>query len=218
MYISLANALLLVLLTSSRTSVALPLPVHCSNRSALSCHMKTSTSITKLAYTTSSTPLSGRTGSKTTNASSSNATDLPGHCLEYFTEQVPTICHRNTNCTTAENLKPIVDTNTIVGIVFGAAQVLLSIWPTQAAWRFLRNQTHEQKALTAKQLNRGTNRNWLGAGSQVESARARSNALYLISNHQAPEKLAGTRSPSGDGRQRQTQLSIAFAKRNDERY
>jgi hypothetical protein len=145
--------LFLLSLSSLPKSMALPHPSHCLNLAAVSCYINTTTSTIQLSHRASTSASSASTRSETATASSSIITNItcmplgqsstvliPGHCLNYSTEFEPIICHLDTNCTTSEHSKQSVDLNTIVSIVFGASQVLLSIWPTQAAWRFLHQQ------------------------------------------------------------------------------
>jgi hypothetical protein len=146
--------LFLLSLSPTINSMALPRPNHCSNLAVVSCSINTTTSTTQLPHRASSSTLAVSTGSETVTASGSVITNIatiplglsstvlvPGHCLHYATQFEPTICHLETHCTTSEHSKQSVDLNTIVNIVFGASQVLLSIWPTHAAWRFLHQQS-----------------------------------------------------------------------------
>ena len=169
MHIPLPVTLLLLLSPSSMsTSAAVPLPESCFGLAKASCHINTTSPIMQTADTISSIASSARTPTPTPTpahssyitASNPIITDLPSiplivHsgaptpscCLSYLTNSEPIHCHLNTDnansgTTSEPSTKQNVDLNTIVSIAFGAAQVLLSIWPTQAAWRFLHNQGH----------------------------------------------------------------------------
>lgn len=165
MHVPLAVTFLLLLSPSSMsTSAAIPLPESCSSPAAAPCHINTTSPIIQPADTISSIALSAETPTPTPahssyiTASNPIMTDLPSiplivHsgaptpscCLGYLTNPEPTSCHSNTDnanssTTSKPSTKQNLDLNTIVSIAFGAAQVLLSIWPTQAAWRFLHHQ------------------------------------------------------------------------------
>ena len=157
-----AVTLLLLLSTSSMsTSAALPRPESCFGLVTASYHTNTTTptiyfpqtaslttSTTSIPlntlsnYRTASTPGSTNIPSLSVPSSASGSVPTPGHCLDYLLHPYSTTCHSNidnTNSSTKSesSTKQSIDINTVVSIVFGAAQVLLSIWPTQAAWRFL---------------------------------------------------------------------------------
>lgn len=165
MFVSLAVALLLLLSTSSMsTSGPIPLPEPCISLAATSCHINTTSSIIQSPHTasfmTSTTSTPSHTlpsystvsspGSTNTNplpSSASSSAPIPDHYLNCLLQPYSTTCHSNIDNTSSSTksesfTKQSLDINTIVSIVFGVAQVLLSIWPTQAAWRFLHHHGH----------------------------------------------------------------------------
>ncbi len=162
MHVPFAVTLLLLLSTSSMsTSAALPLPKSCFSLAAASYLINTTTPIiysprtASLTTSTTSTPLntlpnyrtasnpgSTNTPSLTIPSSASGSAPTPGHCLDCLLHPYSTICHSNIDSTNSStksesSTKQSIDINTVVSIVFGTVQILLSIWPTQAAWRFL---------------------------------------------------------------------------------
>ncbi|ERF69392.1 hypothetical protein EPUS_05937 [Endocarpon pusillum Z07020] len=145
-------------------SAAVPLPESCFGLAAASCHINTTSPTIQAAdpisSIASSTTTSTPAHSSYITASNPIITDrpsipvivhsevpTPSCCLSYLPNSEPTNCHLNTDKANSSSMsvpssKQSGDLYTIVSIAFGAAQVLLSIWPTQAAWRFLHHQGH----------------------------------------------------------------------------
>ncbi|KAF7512918.1 hypothetical protein GJ744_012021 [Endocarpon pusillum] len=167
MHVPLPVTLLLLLSPSSMSiSAAVPLPESGSSLAAASCHINTTSPIVQPADTISSIASSARTPTPTPahssyiTASNPIITDrpsvplivdsgvaTPSCCLSYLPSPESTNCHLNTDKANSSSraepsTKQGVDLNTIVSISLGAAQVLLSIFPTQAAWRFLHHHGH----------------------------------------------------------------------------
>lgn len=167
MHVPLAVTLLLLLSPSWMSiSAAVPLPESCSSLAAASCHINTTSPIIQAADTVSSIASSARAPTPTPAQSSyitasnpiitdrpsipvivHSGVQTPSCCLSYLPNSEPTNCHSNidnanSSTTSVPSTKQSGDVYTIVSIAFGAAQVLLSIWPTQAAWRFLHHQGH----------------------------------------------------------------------------